>query len=260
MERKSTNLSMPSLLLYLILFVASCPPAFASSHGADVHVEMNPAVKNFMSGKGQATPEALVEILKVLHSIPKSASAQATRVLTLLAAAEEIANQIPQLDDVTRKQLTPLLTILLRHFTIPPKHDYIVRIMNRHWLWAPEQLPYMAHQIRNSKARIVSTQVLWALNHASTEQREEFFALSPFDKSGGRHSPIAWFAYALALKYGQEVDEIYLSRLLRSTSRENLRPVPAVFNFNGQPLPTSLDLYDETLLRLQMDTCNRTLE
>lgn len=223
----------------------------------DAAVAGNNSIRMYLSGRAPASQEVLVEMLRFVEEIHFRHNSVSAKATEMLAAAEEVGNQLPDLSPEVRTELQPILNSLLALHIKRAKNEIIVRIMNRFWFWTSEHLDFMARKVRNDSPQMIATQLMWLLERATPMERQSFFSQIPIKKI---NIYIRWFPQALAFKYGRGVSERELKKLLNIANPLNLRPRPAPMNVDGKALPTTKTLYRETRARVVREAANDDCE
>lgn len=242
---------------FLLIALVISHPVFASMNASEVTsvrhfmaaMETNTNIQAYLAGRAEASPALFIELLRFADELDARIPGLSPKTTELLVLAEEVGSHLTVLDEETRRELQPIMDSLVQKFTIRDKKENIRRIFDRFWFWSPAHLEFLAARVRNDDTRI-STQLMWVLEQATPGQRRAFFSLIPLRKP---NIHLRWFVHALSYKYGHSTDVRELKRLLNSAKHGKLRPAPIPIRLDGVTLPTTADLFEETMYRLQID-------
>ena len=229
-------------------FASILPSQVTDGRSFTVAFGANEKIQNYIRGRSDATPDLFVEIQRFAEQMDSRQIGLNDKATELLSLAEEVGSQINKLDSKTREELLPITASLLSRYSARLKNQILLRLVNRFWLWSPENIDYMARMVRNDSSHIIATQLLWVMERSTPEQRRWFFSQVP-----GRqpNKLIRWFPHALAYKYGHSIEMIDLRASLRAVNPEKLRPQANPVVLNGVTLATTADLYSETMSLLK---------
>jgi hypothetical protein len=250
---------MKKILSMLMMASTTGPNVFAALEPSQVTdgrtfkivYESNRNIQNYLRGHAEASPELFVEILNFLNEMDSRPSDVNPKATELFLLAEEVGSHLDGLDTETHARLEPVMKSLLAQYPARGKNEILLRLYDRFWFWSPDDLNHMARRVRGDNLATVSTQLMWILENATQEQRQNFFAQIPFRQVNRN---LRWFMYALANKYGYPVDLRKLKRALSDANPIRLKPAPLPINLSGTDLPTSQDLHMQAVMLTFPDT------